>query len=656
MYLNQKNTTILLVGNNCTENDTIQKIIENEMNIKTSIVKNVEETLYLLKNNSIHPNIIFSDNDNMDGYDLCKQIKKLYPYIPVIAITKYNNKNLDKIFESGAMDFIYKPFNNIEIKKRIENVLKIKNIDSEIQKVSFLDKLTGLINREPFIDLLEQKISLCKRNNEKFALLFMDIDNFKTVNDVYGHNMGDKLLKQLGIKLKKNLRCGDILGRFGGDEFILCANRINNIDEITTIANKIIDIFKEKILIDNIIINVGVSIGIAIYPNDATNVIDLMKNSDLAMYKSKSKRSNNFYIYNKKLEKKLMFEYALNQALEKNEFKIYYQVIVDNKEKGCFIESLLRWESTELGIISPNDFIYILERNKSIIEVGEWVFRESCLKLIDFNLKNKQKSKISINISQIQLEDEFFIERVEKIIRETKINPKYIILEITEDLQIKNFNKIYQVLENLRKLKIGHIALDDFGSGYSSFSNLIKFPIDIVKIDKFFIDKFDDKKYINIVRTLIELIKKNNLSVVSEGIETELQYNLLREMGCDYFQGFYFSKPNENIIHLKGKQKMDKIIKQNCWQYHYDKCNSDFSKCPCPAKNAKYLNEINDGENGGRCCWMIPGTLCCIDNKPLDKYNKCNKCEFYNIVLTEQSIEGKLELNSNIEKILEKNK
>ncbi len=265
------------------------------------------------------------------------------------------------------------------------------------------------------------------------------------------------------------------------------------------------------------------------------------------MYTAKKKEKNSFHIYNTDLKEKVIFLQALKHALEKNEFIINYQTIVDKNQKPFCSEALLRWERPELGTVQPMDFISILEQNRSIEKVGEWVFKEACTKLNAFNHKNQQNINISVNISQYQIESDLFVNKLENIIQETGINPANILLEITERVRIKDAVRVKNTLTRLKKIGIGFIALDDFGSGYSSFSNLIRFPIDIVKIDKFFIDRLDNEKYNNITSGLVTLMKKFKYEVIAEGIETKKQFELMKHMGCDYFQGFYFSKPQKNI-------------------------------------------------------------------------------------------------------------
>ena len=432
--------------------------------------------------------------------------------------------------------------------ERIRSENKIKQTNKELEELAFTDTLTGLINRKPFIDLLEKNISKHRRAKQKLALLFMDLDNFKNINDIYGHEVGDDILIRASEKIRKCMRESDFIGRFGGDEFMFCLDNIDSPAKAVHIAQKLNKDFSEKIIVDKKIIDMGVSIGIAIYPNDGNSANDLIKNSDLAMYRAKKQRKNSFNLYSTAFEKELLFDQALRCALENNEFKLAYQVIVDKNQKPYCVEALLRWENPKFGTVMPMDFIPALNKDRSIVEVGEWVFREACTKLKAFNNRNNQQILISINISQFQLEDDLFVGKIEKIIKETNVDPKNILLEITERIQIKKSEEVKKTLIQLKEIGIGFIALDDFGTGYSSFSNLVRHPIDVVKIDKFFIDRLDNGKNSDITAALVTLIKKYDLNVIVEGIETREQFELLKNMGCDYFQGYYFSKPQEKIV------------------------------------------------------------------------------------------------------------
>ena len=502
---------------------------------------------------------IFSESDvPCDNCPISRALKTGKLEKGLITVHKTNLYSGDQFWETAAVplkDSSNKVTGVLKISRnateRIESENKIKEANKELENLAFTDALTGMINRKPFMDMLDKNISRAKRGNRKIALLFLDLENFKIINDIHGHTIGDELLSMAAEIINNNIRGSDFSGRIGGDEFVVCLNNIESASGAVSTAQKINKAFTKKIQLEKQSLDLGVSIGIAVYPDDGTNSDELLKNSDLAMYKAKKNKKNSFHLYNKTLQHELLIEQASRYALEKNEFKVNFQLIVDKNANTFCAEALLRWESPEFGTIMPNDFIPVLEKHRSILEVGDWVFKVVCKKIVEFK-KNNLKIKISVNMSQFQIEDDFFVHRISDIIRETGVDPKNILIEITEKIQSKNTEKIRKTLSELKKIGIGFIALDDFGTGYSSFSNLMLYPIDVVKIDKFFIDRMENNKYSNITSALITLIKKYDLKIIAEGVETKEQFELLKDMGCDYFQGYYFSRPNEKIPMVEG--------------------------------------------------------------------------------------------------------
>jgi diguanylate cyclase (GGDEF)-like protein/PAS domain S-box-containing protein len=503
---------------------------------------------------AINKTCIFTDSDTICKNCPIAEVLKTGKLKKGITTHKISNHSREQFWETIGVplkDNLDNVTGVLKISRnsteRIVSEKKIRHINQKLEKLLFADPLTGLINRKPFMDLLDKSIGKCKREQLKLALLFIDIDGFKNINDIYGHKIGDEVLKSTATKIKNNIRKSDFVGRLGGDEFIICLNGIKTINGAIRIAQKINKDFTKKVKVDGYDLSVGVSIGISVYPEDGKNVTELMNSSDMAMYKSKKLRENSFRLYNDQLKKEMLFNQALKSALSRNEFKLNYQTIVDKNEQPYCVEALLRWKNPEFGSIMPSVFIPALEENRCIIEVGEWVFREVCKTLKQLNINEKRNILASVNISQYQMEDGEFVDRIKKVVKETQIDPKNILLEITENIQIKDIESMKKTISKLKDIGIGLIALDDFGTGYSSFSNLIRFPIDIVKIDNFFVERLNDKKYCNITSSLIKLIKEYNFKVIAEGIETLEQFELLKSMGCDYFQGFYFSKPKEKI-------------------------------------------------------------------------------------------------------------
>ena len=496
----------------------------------------------------------------MNGFEAVKLIKKEEKnrFIPVIFLTAAYSDDISKIegIKAGAIDFMTKPISEEILIGKVKLFLEMRNDKKELEKtkqqlekIVFTDALTGVINRKPFLDLFDNNILRAKREKNKLALLFLDLEKFKQINDIYGHETGDKILVQAAEKIKKVMRKSDFLGRIGGDEFVLCLNDIKSAEGAVDAALRINETFSEKIKIENNLIDLTVSIGIAIYPADGDNAAALLKNSDIAMYKAKKRKKNSYQLYNKELTQELVMEQALLKALENNEFSLHYQPIVNDKGQCFFIEALLRWITPDFGSIPPSVFIPLLEKNKDITKVGKWVFTEACKQLAVLNKDENYKNlSVSINLSEIQIQEDDFIADFDSIVSGTSVELKNIVLEITEERKIHNIERVIDVLTELKGKNIGILALDDFGSGYSSFTNLLRLPIDIVKIDKFIIDNLRYDKYSNATLEMISLTKNLNLKVVAEGVETKEQFELLKSIGCDYFQGFYFAKPQKNIV------------------------------------------------------------------------------------------------------------
>jgi diguanylate cyclase (GGDEF)-like protein/PAS domain S-box-containing protein len=445
-----------------------------------------------------------------------------------------------------------------DISKYREYEQQIEDHNKKLREIAYYDNLTGLLNRQPFMDILEKNILRSKRNGTKLAVLFLDLEEFKNVNDVYGHDVGDEVLKFTGKVIKKHVRKSDVIGRIGGDEFVVLLNDVASVTGVCSAAGKINTAFDSNIILNDLSLSVTASIGIALYPDDGGNADELLKNSDIAMYKAKREGRNNFQLFSIKLKNDVIMEQELCNVLEKDELLLQYQPIFDNKGKCCFAEALLRWESQKFGYIMPLDFIPMLEKNRGIINIGEWVFKEACKQAADFQKIEELKHIIvTVNVSLEQIESDDFISRIKKIIHETKVDASKILIELTERTKIQDITKVSTALIEIKKLGI-LIALDDFGIGYSSFSNILKLPIDIVKIDKYFIDRIFSVPSSELTSGMITMLKKIETKIIAEGIESKSQFIKLKQMGCDYFQGFYFSRPISDIKEIL--MKTNKIL------------------------------------------------------------------------------------------------
>jgi len=423
---------------------------------------------------------------------------------------------------------------------------KLQN-EEEIYKLAYHDILTKLPNRTKFNQYLTTLFEQRERVHKKFALLFLDLDNFKYVNDQFGHDIGDLLLIKVAKIFKTILRKSDFVARLGGDEFTVIVDDYQNINQIKALCNKIIKSLSTKFTIKGNKFHIGCSIGIAVFDSDGKSQNELLKNADTAMYKSKQNGKNRFTFFtqsmNEELNRKIELETGLRYAINSGEFEMYYQPkisLTTNEIIGA--EALIRWNNVFLGVVPPNDFIPFAEEIGLINEIGDFIFDDVFKKLSDIVKYNKD-FVVSINISSIQLQEKNFVEKVKSFLDQTNCNPKNIEFEITETIIMTNIESNIKKLLELKQLGIG-LSIDDFGTGYSSMNYLHKLPIDTIKIDKSFVDNMAKENDTTIlVKAIISLSKALNLTTVAEGVEEDSQKEHLRELECDIMQGYLFSKP-----------------------------------------------------------------------------------------------------------------
>lgn len=441
------------------------------------------------------------------------------------------------------------------------DITENKSREKQINNLAFKDSLTGLYNRTFFVDKLKSELIKAQRKQEKLALLFIDLVDFKKINDNLGHVIGDKFLREVAKRFKQSSRENDIVARIGGDEFIILLPQINHIEDAVKIAEKVTASFEKSFIVDEHELYIYCSVGLSVYPDDGLDMDTLMMNADIAMYEAKESKENKVEIFtpdlSKKVSEEFILENELRHALNRNEFLIYYQPIVDiNTEQIIGAEALLRWKSPKLGLVTLDKFIPLAEKNNLILSIGEWVLRNACKqnkKWIDMGL---EPITIAVNISVKQLEEKCFIKLVENILKETGLDAKHLEFEVTESISAKNIDDIIIVLRKLNDLGI-KLSIDDFGTGYSSLGQLKKLSINKLKIDRSFVsDINEDMDNTAIVSTIITMANILNLQVVAEGIETSKQLNFLKENDCDMGQGYLFSRPiNINLF--------EKLLKSN---------------------------------------------------------------------------------------------
>jgi diguanylate cyclase (GGDEF)-like protein len=439
---------------------------------------------------------------------------------------------------------IYEESNN-ELKKSAEKLKVQKNAYREL---AYYDTLTGLPNRVLFYDRLKHSIDKSKRSSTKLAVLFLDLDNFKEINDSLGHHIGDEVLKVVSKRLEKKIRQSDSLARLGGDEFTLLLEDLKELSNIGDIAKVLIQTVSEPIQIQEHELYVTVSIGISLYPDDGTDTDALLKCADAAMYSAKKDGSNLSHFYKKEMTteslERLELEISMRQALENDEFVVYYQPIFSSRENRLIgLEALVRWQHPQRGLLTPRYFIDVAESSAIIVQLGEVVLKKVALQLEAWYKKGFNPAFISVNLSVKQLRHQSLLPLISDILESTHFRQNWLELEITEGYTMQKPLEAIRLLKQIRRLGVS-LSIDDFGTGYSSLSYLKKLPVNKLKIDRSFIkDVPKNREDKALIGAIVSMAKSMKLDVVAEGVETKEQRAFLEQIGCDKMQGYYFAKP-----------------------------------------------------------------------------------------------------------------
>lgn len=432
----------------------------------------------------------------------------------------------------------------------VRNITERKRVEQKLHHMAMYDTLTGLPNRAFFNDRLQQALDRSTGTaRHNFAVLLIDLDNFKRINDSMGHATGDQLLIQLSHRLHKCMRSGDMLARLGGDEFIILLEDVQENQQVLTIVEQICHTLRTPFILDEHAVVMSASIGVV--PNSAwhSKTTDLLRDADIALYNAKERGKGQYTLFDAEMHiqvvEDLIFETELRAALEQEELRVYYQPIVNlNTEQACCFEALIRWQHPELGLLTPGQFLPLAEKLGLDVELDRWVLRAACRQLHQWQQQKPDISwRVSINLSSRQFEQSDLVAYVEQVLQEANVQPEQIMLELTERSLIDHNGKALKILTDLRKLGV-RIGLDDFGTGYSSLSYLNRFPVDVLKIDRTFIENLGlSKQNSEIVRMLVQLTQSLGLEVVAEGIETTEQLQCLQKLHCHYGQGYRFARP-----------------------------------------------------------------------------------------------------------------
>jgi diguanylate cyclase (GGDEF)-like protein/PAS domain S-box-containing protein len=438
-----------------------------------------------------------------------------------------------------------------------EDITGRKETEKKIHRLAYYDPLTGLPNRGMFLDRLHQALAFAHREERSVCLVFLDLDNFKDVNDTYGHDFGDKLLKQVAERLNDTMRESDTLARLGGDEFVVILTSITSHESTANAAHRILGTFNQPFLIDDKKIFCSVSIGIAVYPDDGMDTESLLKCADTAMYHAKEEGKSQYRFFssemNQKIMRRVLLENSLRQGLDRDEFFVKYQPQWDLKTSRMMgVEVLLRWQSLDFGMLPPSEFIALTENSGLIFELGQWVLRTACLQSKQWEMAGYHDFKVAVNISGKQLRQPDFLEMISSVLKETGVTPRCLELEFTESVIMEDAEKTIDTLRLLKKLGV-QLSIDNFGTGYSSLNYLKHFPIDRIKIDRSFIADLDSgKSDAALVEAIISMGHSLHRKVLAEGVEHESQLEYLTELGCDEVQGFYLALPM-NAEELTGR-------------------------------------------------------------------------------------------------------
>jgi len=430
----------------------------------------------------------------------------------------------------------------------VEDITERKSYEQQIEYQATHDSLTGLPNRTLLSDRLQQCMSFADRYHSKVAVAFVDLDQFKMINDSMGHHIGDELLVAMAARLAACVRESDTVVRLGGDEFVLLITGLNRVEDVAQSMQRVLASIAQPFVINSWDYTVSCSIGVSIYPDDGSDYNTLLKNADSAMYKAKHAGRNNFQFYTRELNAALLerldIEYRLRRALENEEFQLHYQPQVDIASgRICGVEALIRWQPEGEAMVAPGSFIPIAEETGMIEEIGYWVLCTACRKARELKEKLGYPVPVAVNVSPRQFRQLGLVSMVETVLRDSGLEASCLELEITESMLVHDTEKFIETLHALKALGVS-LAIDDFGTGYSSMAYLKHFPIDRLKIDKAFVDDLEaEPANLAILRAIVALGQSLGLKVIAEGVETPYQYDYLRSIGCDEFQGYFFSRP-----------------------------------------------------------------------------------------------------------------
>jgi diguanylate cyclase (GGDEF)-like protein len=485
-----------------------------------------------------------------NGLELVREAIDLGSAAPFIVLTGQGNREIDlEAMRAGASDYLAKGEMTAPLLDRaIRYAIERHRAERRLAELAQFDQLTGLANRVLFRDYLRKTLARADRHRQLVAVMLLDLDRFKTINDTHGHEAGDLLLKQIAQRLRGALRESDLVARLGGDEFTVVMDGLSDPSAIAGFATRILDVVRQPVRLGSCDVVTTASIGISVYPTDVDNIDELLASADAAMYRAKEQGADRFHFYTMAMRvhaaQRLELENGLRGALIRREFRLHYQPQVDlltGVIQG--VEALLRWEHPRRGLVGPSEFVPLAEETGLIVPIGAWVLRTACGQLRAWRGAGYPAMHVAVNFSARQFQDEDLALVVAAILEQSDLAPRFLEIEITESDILKNPGRTQSLLKEFTELGV-RIALDDFGTGYSSLNHLRSFPGASIKIDRSFVRNVCTERHdAAIVRSLIVMAHNLNLKVIAEGVETAEQLAFLRDHACDAIQGYLVSRP-----------------------------------------------------------------------------------------------------------------
>lgn len=513
-------------------------------------VESMSEAINALNNEKFDVVLTDLSLPDCDGMETVERILAVNSQMPVIVLSGQENEEFSiKMVQLGAQDYLIKGQGDGHlISRSIRYSIERKHAEQGMKYLAHYDSLTGLANRVLFRERLDYAIARAGRSDTQLAILYIDMDRFKQINDSLGHEAGDALLIEISKRIKSCVRQDDTVARLGGDEFMLLLENMKDMNHAALVSNKIINALSEPCVSGEMELYITPSIGITVYPDDGVNSNELLKNADAAMYRAKEKGRNRFQFYgegmNRESVRRLDLDSKLRSALENDEFILHFQPKFDIKTRRMSgAEALIRWQHPEMGMVPPLDFIPLAEETGLIVPIGEWVIKKACQHMQHWNKQGYEPIRVAVNLSPRQFHQSEIVDLILDNLMEYEVQPSNFEIEITEGLLMEDTEATIHLLNKLKVWGL-HISIDDFGTGYCSLGYLKKFPIDTLKIDRSFVtDILTEPDDAAIAEAIIALGHTLRLNITAEGIETEDQLKFLNQLNCNEGQGYFYSKP-----------------------------------------------------------------------------------------------------------------